>query len=203
MQDKPAVTIALIVILVIVVAVTILRIRGGTASTDSRTVAQEQQADAQSNQAPPLDDVPPERDPFGHPVLYMQPVQQDKQTGSPDGVLFPSANPLPILPLKIEGMKPSDPQMNPLPPGEASKPVISRPMNEPPALKLQAVVSGDTPLAVIKDGSGKTHFVHEGEQLGDEVFVARIIDGTVAIRYGGSFSILSLERGSEGNEKTK
>ena len=72
MQDKPAVTIALIVILVIAVAVTILRIRGGTASMESRTVAQEQQADARSNQAPPLDDVPPERDPFGHPALLVR-----------------------------------------------------------------------------------------------------------------------------------
>lgn len=202
LKNKPAVTIALIVVLVGAVAVTMLRIRGSTASAGDRGVAQEQQSAAQSKRVVPLDDIPPERDPFGHSVLYTQPALGSKRTESPTDMQMP-AGALPMPPLRIEGMRPADAQLEPPPPGHTSKPPTVKPTDEPRGWKLQAVVSGDRPLAVIKDGSGRTHFVHEGDQLGDGAFVAKIINGTVAIRYGGTFAILSLERGSGGNEKTE
>lgn len=198
-KNNPAVTIALIVILIGAVGVTVMRIRGGAASAGNRAVAEEAQSAAQTGPAPALDDIPPARDPFGHPVLFTPPMQGSKQMGAPNGPQLPPSNLLPMPPLKVEGIRP----INPLPPGQTSRPAADKPRAQPPSWKLQAVVSGDAPLAIIKDDSGKTHFVHEGDQLGDGVIVARIISGTVAIRYGGTFSILSIERGSGVHEKTE
>lgn len=195
LKNKPAVTIALIVILVGAITVTLIRIRGGTASAGNRAVSPEAQSEAGPVPAPALDDMPPARDPFEHPLL----LTHTAQGGSPSGPQLPTGKLLPMPPLKIDGIRP----ISPPPPGQTSRPSVERPEVQGPSWKLQAVVSGDTPLAIIKDASGKSHFVHEGDQLGEGAVVTRIISGTVAIRYGGTFSILSIERGPGTNGKTE
>ncbi|GEM_PF-5376236 len=204
LQNKPGVTIALIVILIGAIAVTVLRIKGNTAVAGGRAVAQEQSAEQRKHSLPD-DNVPPQRDPFGHPILYANPPLNGAHTEPPPDLHLPPNDDLPVLPLKIRETEPGNAQASPLPSvahDSEAKQAADNPASES-GLKLQAIVSGDTPLAVIKDGSGKTHFVYEGDQICDGIVVARIINGTVAVRHGGSFSILSLERGSGGNEQTQ
>jgi len=193
LENQPAITAILCVILVGAIAVTVLRIKGSAVTAAGRTAAEApSQTAARSGER---------RDSRNEPNLDTPTAVGPERFGP---AVLPGTNDLPLLPMTLP-----DPTGLKL----ASMPAALAPAQSPtvqnaygpaaePGLRLQAVVWGAEPLAVIKDAGGKSHFVRIGDCFGEGCEVARIEWSRAVIRQGETLVTLRLGGGSEAHEHT-
>jgi len=208
LENQPAITAILCVILVGAIAVTVLRIKGSAVTAAGRTAAEApSQTAARSGERRDSRNEPNlrQRDPFQHALLFMNPDTPTAVGPERFGpAVLPGTNDLPLLPMTLP-----DPTGLKL----ASMPAALAPAQSPtvqnaygpaaePGLRLQAVVWGAEPLAVIKDAGGKSHFVRIGDCFGEGCEVARIEWSRAVIRQGETLVTLRLGGGSEAHEHT-
>ena len=192
--NHPLVIAALSIILVGSVAVMLLRSIGVSAKASEQRaahqVAQGRAADGRASAAAASASAASEvRDPFCHELLFVKPGERTRK---------PSATgkgQLPPLPLNISGLAPS-----------SSGEIVGSPFEQQVGirtLKLHGIVSGESPLAIIKETAGKTYFVRAGDHFGDGYTLTSVGAGEILVQHGGKDMTLRFEEGSEIHENTK
>ena len=214
-QNNPAVKAALCIILVGAIAVTILRCRASIkAKTTATALVSAQNAPVEPISTPQIapQNAPPAayesdtpiygfRDPFYHELLFTK--RSVKSGGSNLQPIFgpDQMGGSPLFPTNLSGIGMQDGQVTIQPIGMDQTNVSGmEPGVEKPALRLQAIVSGSPPMAIIRVGD-KTYFVRTGGRFGDGFRVKFIGTDKAIVEHEGELTTLKLEEGSKSDEK--
>lgn len=199
-KNNPIVIATLLIILVGAIAVTIIRIKGPNVQVARALVTRSGSTTGKVDAGQPhlvgLIPRPTRRDPFYHQVLFTERKMKAGSIGSPRLPVGGSGD-WSSIPITINGIEPI--QGGPATANQNSG--TQQPADEP-KLVLNAIVSGTSPLAVIKDGTEQTYFVRSGDRFGDAYIVVRVGTSDITVQHGGKQLILKLEGGQETNEKT-
>lgn len=202
-QNHPAVIAGLCIILVGAVAVMALRIKSAmNKTTVVKLVARQDASVGTVTHGESFISVDGSvhsgnRDPFYHALLFIE--QRNK--GSRDKASLPFLSPgmtqLQPYPLNFPGIGP---------PGASTPGTTNAPSGTPetikePALKLQGVVSGSPPMAIIKVDD-KIYFTQMGDHFGEGYTLTSVRAGEIVVQYEGKNITLGLEEGLNRNANT-